>query len=72
MFGIDIIAKGDWTELSVGDASVVVPSDDGDCFDKEKFILWHSLSTKRNLTSKSTASVARVGIGIHRSRGEVG
>lgn len=38
LFGIDTIAKSDWTELSIGDASVVVPSNDSNDYDKEKFI----------------------------------
>ena len=38
LFGIDTIAKGAWTEMSIGDASVVVPSNDSDAYDQDKFI----------------------------------
>ncbi|KAM0425043.1 hypothetical protein ACHAPT_009844 [Fusarium lateritium] len=38
LFGIDTIARGDWSEMKIGDASVVVPSNDSNGFDKDKFI----------------------------------
>lgn len=38
LFGIDTIARDAWTEMSVGDASVVVPSNDSDGYDHDKFI----------------------------------
>jgi len=33
LFGIDTIAKGAWSEMKVGDASVVVPSNNSDGYD---------------------------------------
>jgi hypothetical protein len=38
LFGIDTIAKVAWSEISIGDASVVVPSNDSDGFNQDKFI----------------------------------
>lgn len=38
MFGIDTIAKYDWSEMTIGDASVVVPNNDSDNYDHGKFI----------------------------------
>lgn len=38
LFGIDTIAKGAWSEMKIGDASVVVPSNDSDSYDQDKFI----------------------------------
>ncbi|KAG5332580.1 hypothetical protein C0989_006821 [Termitomyces sp. Mn162] len=38
LFGIDTRAKNGWAEASIGNASVVVPSDKGEAYDKEKFI----------------------------------
>ena len=38
LFGIDTLANGDWTEMNVGNASVVVPSNDSDDYNKEEFI----------------------------------
>jgi len=38
LFGIDTIAKGPWSEINIGDASVVVPSNDNDGYDQHKFI----------------------------------
>jgi hypothetical protein len=38
LFGIDTLAKGAWSEMKIGDASVVVPSDDRDGYDQDKFI----------------------------------
>ncbi|TAQ85578.1 hypothetical protein B7494_g6089 [Chlorociboria aeruginascens] len=38
LFGIDTIAKDAWTEMSIGDASVVVRSNDSDGYDQDKFI----------------------------------
>lgn len=38
LFGIDTIAKSAWTEMSIGDASVVVPSNASDSYDHDKFI----------------------------------
>ncbi|POR33052.1 hypothetical protein TPAR_06752 [Tolypocladium paradoxum] len=38
LFGIDTIAKGAWSEMKIGDASVVVPSNNSDGCDQDKFI----------------------------------
>ena len=38
LFGVDSLATADWTEMKVGDASVVVPSNDSDDYDKDEFI----------------------------------
>lgn len=38
LFGIDTVAKKDWSEMKIGDASVVVSSHDGDDYDQDKFI----------------------------------
>lgn len=38
LFGVDTLAKGAWSEMKIGDASVVVPSNHGDGYDQEKFI----------------------------------
>ena len=38
LFGIDTIAKDDWCEMSIGEASVVVPCNDSDGYDQDKFI----------------------------------
>ncbi|KAJ6780651.1 hypothetical protein PWT90_01747 [Aphanocladium album] len=38
MFGIDTVADSAWSELSVGNASVVVPCSDDSEFDKEEYI----------------------------------
>lgn len=38
LFGIDTIAKSAWIEMSMGNASVVVPSNASDSFDYDKFI----------------------------------
>ncbi|KAI9815418.1 MAG: hypothetical protein M1832_005488 [Thelocarpon impressellum] len=38
LFGIDTIAKGAWSEMKIGDASVVVPSNNSDAYDQDKFI----------------------------------
>ncbi|KAK3373630.1 hypothetical protein B0T24DRAFT_529687, partial [Lasiosphaeria ovina] len=38
LFGIDTIAKDNWAELKIGDASVVVPDDDKDTVDADGFI----------------------------------
>ncbi len=38
MFGIDTVAKTPWSEMKIGDASVVVPSNDSDGYDQDKFI----------------------------------
>jgi hypothetical protein len=38
LFGIDTIAKSAWAEMKVGDASVVVPINDGDSHDQGKFV----------------------------------
>jgi hypothetical protein len=38
LFGIDTIAKGAWSEMKIGDASVVVSSNDSDGYDQDKFI----------------------------------
>src|SRR5579859_1658829 len=37
LFGIDTIAKAAWSEMSIGDASVVVPSNDSDGYNQDKF-----------------------------------
>ena len=38
MFGIDTMASGAWSEMSIGDASVVVPSNEDDDCDRVDFI----------------------------------
>ncbi|KFY95010.1 hypothetical protein V498_03582 [Pseudogymnoascus sp. VKM F-4517 (FW-2822)] len=38
LFGIDTIAKDAWSEMKIGDANVVVPSNSGNDYDDEKFI----------------------------------
>ena len=38
LLGIDTLAKEPWSEMKIGDASVVVPSHDSDNYDKDKFI----------------------------------
>lgn len=38
LFGIDTLAKDAWSEMKLGDASVVVPSNNSNGFDKDKFI----------------------------------
>lgn len=38
LFGIDTIAKKGWSEMKIGDASVVVPSNDGNDYDQDKYI----------------------------------
>ncbi|XWW98376.1 hypothetical protein V2A60_006376 [Cordyceps javanica] len=38
IFGIDTIAKNAWSEIKIGDASVVVPSNDSTGYDDDKFI----------------------------------
>ncbi|KAL2060465.1 hypothetical protein VTL71DRAFT_9496 [Oculimacula yallundae] len=39
LFGIDTIAEKDWSEMKIGEASVVVPNNnDGNHFDKDMFI----------------------------------
>ena len=38
LFGIDTLAKGAWSEMKIGDASVVVPSHGNDHYDENKFI----------------------------------
>ena len=38
LFGIDSLAKDAWSEMKIGDASVVVPSNDSDDYNKDKFI----------------------------------
>ncbi|KDR79793.1 hypothetical protein GALMADRAFT_61902 [Galerina marginata CBS 339.88] len=38
LFGIDTIAKNAWAEMTIGNASVVVPSNGSDTFDGDKFI----------------------------------
>lgn len=38
LFGIDTIAKASWAEMKIGDASVVVPSNDTDAYDSNQFI----------------------------------
>ncbi|KAM3463499.1 hypothetical protein MY5147_009653 [Beauveria neobassiana] len=38
VFGIDTIAKNAWAEIKVGDASVVVPSNESTSYDEDKFI----------------------------------
>ena len=38
LFGIDTLAKGPWSEMKIGDASVVVPSNDSVAYDQDKFI----------------------------------
>ncbi|EJP61249.1 3-hydroxybutyryl-CoA dehydratase [Beauveria bassiana ARSEF 2860] len=38
VFGIDTMAKNAWAEIKVGDASVVVPSNESTSYDEDKFI----------------------------------
>lgn len=38
LFGIDTVANETWSELKIGDASVVVPDNDSNDSDREKFI----------------------------------
>lgn len=38
LFGIDTIAKSAWAEMKIGDASVVVPINNGDSHDQGKFV----------------------------------
>ncbi|XDG01789.1 hypothetical protein ABKA04_001404 [Annulohypoxylon sp. FPYF3050] len=38
LFGIDTLAANSWSELKIGDASVVVPSNDEGTYDQDKFI----------------------------------
>ncbi|EPE06694.1 3-hydroxybutyryl- dehydratase [Ophiostoma piceae UAMH 11346] len=38
VFGIDTIAKYAWSEMTIGDSSVVVPSNDSDNYDQDRFI----------------------------------
>ena len=38
LFGIDTIEKSAWVEMKIGDASVVVPTNDSDSYDHGKFI----------------------------------
>jgi len=38
LFGIDTLAKNDWSEMTIGDASVVVPTSNSDSYNREKFI----------------------------------
>ncbi|KAF3310518.1 hypothetical protein TWF173_009405 [Orbilia oligospora] len=38
LFGIDIKAEDAWTEITIGDASVVVGSNQSEGYDKDKFI----------------------------------
>lgn len=38
LFGIDTMAKGAWSEMKIGDASVVVSSNDSDGYDQDRFI----------------------------------
>lgn len=38
LFGIDTIAKDAWCETSIGEAGVVVPSNESDGYDQDKFI----------------------------------
>ncbi|KAM0800333.1 hypothetical protein BDR22DRAFT_806374, partial [Usnea florida] len=38
LFGMDTLAKDAWSEMKIGDASVVVPSNHGDDYDQDKFI----------------------------------
>lgn len=38
LFGIDTIAKVAWSEMSIGDASVVVPSNNSDGYNQDNFI----------------------------------
>jgi hypothetical protein len=38
LFGIDTVAEGAWSEMSIGQASVVVPSSERDGYDQDKFV----------------------------------
>ncbi|KAL9063187.1 MAG: hypothetical protein Q9161_009605 [Pseudevernia consocians] len=38
LFGVDTLAKDAWSEMKIGDASVVVPSNHSDDYDQDKFI----------------------------------
>lgn len=38
LFGIDTLAKNNWSEMKVGDASVVVASNDTETYNQDKFI----------------------------------
>ena len=38
LFSIDTIADNAWTELGIGNASVVVPSNETDDYDKDDFV----------------------------------
>jgi hypothetical protein len=38
LFGINTIAKGAWTKMSIGDASVMMPSNNSDGYNQNKFI----------------------------------
>jgi hypothetical protein len=38
LFGIDTLAKNNWSEMKIGDASVVVPSNDSETYSQDKFI----------------------------------
>ncbi|EFY89303.1 hypothetical protein J3458_018760 [Metarhizium acridum] len=38
LFGIDTLAKNNWSEMKIGDASVVVPSNGSETYNQDKFI----------------------------------
>ncbi|KAI9866784.1 MAG: hypothetical protein M1813_000726 [Trichoglossum hirsutum] len=38
LFGTGTIAKAAWSEMSIGDASAVVPSNDSDGYNQDRFI----------------------------------
>lgn len=38
LFGIDTIAQEGWSEMTIGGSSVVVPSNESDSYDAEKYI----------------------------------
>lgn len=39
LFGLDTRANYDWTEMTIGESSVVVPSKDNDAYEEPKFIV---------------------------------
>lgn len=59
LFSIDTLAKNNWSGLKVGDASVVVPSNDGETCNQDKFILVASRSIRKGRSLRFVVSAAR-------------
>jgi hypothetical protein len=61
LFGIDTNAKGAWTEVSIGNASVVMPSNDSNSYDQDKFIPVAFMFDKENPKFKAHGKCGKGG-----------